>query len=898
MTLNIDLYDPLKDPYPEEFADITVGTAINADTAQLLAGAEAFDKEALEREKLLIYTNYADNSERYVDGTDTESQNLWGWDASASVKLDLGIVGASAKFFVQQSLSSCRRSSQMRAFAWDLHSRDVKLKGTRQQLLACRQRLLACRTTPFAEKMDALVDAAKKLDKNDGASIKALDRALIAFYDTYGTGFVHTVHDMAIGIFEGTMHSDSTTDQNNFLIGGGASVSVPFASAGAAAQYFDKLKTTTNAKHFSARASGRPTDCAPAVWAQALADNFNKIGIDQCTAEKAWDPAFSTPPAVQEPEHEPKDPPTRTTTPAAATVLTTRSFQSAEAAPDDADTSTIASAIHAGIQRIRLDRLDPVYQAQPDPLKAELDELRRQAGLSAEAINSQAATPLTPEELSLHAEPNGTDGKGGNAGGNGDTAPTESARSGVLAGAQAFAESAPDEPPKYAPRGYEYKEWSFLFPELGEIQKLCSTAQVVFGQAMVWFSIRSVFAQYLDFCAQYADMVGPGIGAAAGQFRAALNKVGDVLTNSLSDADSDDKLRVDLKFLQRLEARLKQELLVDSNSPNRFRMYEHYEFWIRNYVWLKQIPFGVVAVAELKEIDTATGAQVRKYYYQQNPYPDFPLLRRRGDKHTVKMVNPGDEFPSPAILIVSNAYRLYPIISTDINGKPYFIWVGSPSRLNGDPADAGLRFCEKLTLTDFFPWHEDHGDFQETTLPALIHQSAANAQVIADAEHNGPLQPYLKDRWDNRQAMWGMNLYPAFDSGDGPEDPRLQRYPLLRLAGQLAKAASRVGTALPDIANGSENGWPLCKPADGEAPKAAYFRKYDAMFFWGPGPEGWDLDLFEPCDIRLVPIDYHAVEWGSDRTRVVRSGGRPMWMQPRTDVLVDDLAALAHKPRY
>ena len=894
MTLNIGLYDPLQDPYPEEFADITVGTAINADTAQLLAGAEAFDKEALEREKLLIYTNYADNSERYVDGTDTESQNLWGWDASASVKLDLGIVGASAKFFVQQSLSSCRRSSQMRAFAWDLHSRDVKLKGTRQQLLACRQQLLACRTTPFAEKMDAVVDAAKKLDKNDGASVKALERALIAFYDTYGTGFVHTVHDMAIGIFEGTMHSDSATDENNFLIGGGASVSVLFASAGAAAQYFNKLKTTTNAKHFSARASGRPTDCAPAAWAQELADNFNKIGIDQCTAEKAWDPAFSTPPVVQEPEHEPKDPPTPTTTPAAATLLTARSFQAAEAAADDVDTGAIASAIHSGIQRIRLDRLDPAYKAQPDPFKAELDELRRQAGLSAEAINSQAATPLTPEELSLQAEPNGTDGKGDNAGGNGDTYPAESARSGVLAGAQAFAESAPDETPKYAPRGYEYKEWSFLFPELGEIQKLCSTAQVVFGQAMVWFSIRSVFAQYLDFCAQYKDMVGPGIVAAAGQFRAALNKVGDVLTNSLSDADTDDKLRVDLKFLQRLEARLKQELLVDSNSPNRFRMYEHYEFWIRNYSWLKQIPFGVVAFAELKETDATTGAQTRTYYYQENPYPHCPLL----DKQTVKTVNPGDEFPSPAELMARNAYRLYPIISTDSKGDPYFVWVGPPSRLEGTWADADRRFCEKLTLTELLKLPGNHGDFKETTLPALIHQSADNAQMIADAEHNGQLQRYLKERWDNRQAMWGMNRYPAFDSGTEPEDPGLQRYPLLQLAGQLAKAASRVGTALPDTAGESENGWPLCKPADGEAPKAAYFRKYDAIFFWGPGPEGWDLDLFEPCDIRLVPINYDAVEWGSDQTRVVRSGGRPMWMQPRTDDLVADLGALAHKPGY
>jgi hypothetical protein len=90
----------------------------------------------------------------------------------------------------------------------------------------------------------------------------------------------------------------------------------------------------------------------------------------------------------------------------------------------------------------------------------------------------------------------------------------------------------------------------------------------------------------------------------------------------------------------------------------------------------------------------------------------------------------------------------------------------------------------------------------------------------------------------------------------------------------------------------------LATPAEGTVTKGAYFRKYDATFFWGPGPEG--SDLFEVCDIRLVPINYTAVKNangvkpGSDIPYGVKAGGGPMWMEPRTDKLVDQLKELAN----
>ena len=324
-------------------------------------------------------------------------------------------------------------------------------------------------------------------------------------------------------------------------------------------------------------------------------------------------------------------------------------------------------------------------------------------------------------------------------------------------------------------------------------------------------------------------------------------------------------------------------------------------------------PFGVVAIVEHEG----------KYVYQENPYPDCPLRRKRGENETTKTV---DTFPLAAELVRCNAYRLYPIISTDINGDPYFIWVGAPSRLTGDNEDADLRYSG---LVSFYPDPTKHPAFQEgeprvlrgiqwhvrpelvfdeTTLPMLIQQSKEGADALAWAENEFPGfvgadgQQELQRRWDNRKAMYGMNLYPGFDKEDGFE-PKDQEQPmansrasagakfLLEKAGRLAKEASRHGKVLPDTTGEYENGWPLLKPKEGMATKAAYSRQHDAMFFWGPGPEGWD-HLFEPRDIRLVPINYDAVSWADDDKRVVHSGGGPMWMQPRTDDLVAKLNKL------
>ncbi|MEE6177865.1 hypothetical protein [Mycobacterium sp. 050134] len=855
-------FDPLNDPYPEEFEFLQIGSAINADTNQLLAGAEAFDTQLLQDAHLLDRAPGKSATDVYGDGSSTESQDAWAWSVSGSLTLNAGIIDASAKFYIQQSLNACRRSSQMKVFGRRVNSTITTMKK------ATHQQLLDCRTKLFAEKMDSVVNTAKVFNEADPASVAALVGALTDFYDTFGTGYVDEIDEAAVGIFEGTLKGNSVVTEDTFGIGGGFSVSLPLVSAGIAADFLKKLKNATAATDFTVRVAGRPLGGKPLVWAQDQADLFAKLGIDGCTDPKVWEEVFEKPSLSGIPDNAPKDLPSGPGMPSVG------SKAGAAAAPE---TGAIRDAINTAIEMIQYDRLDPdIREKYPDrkqALQAEFAMLRGQALLTEEMINDLAARPLRSTSVPQQA------------GAEARSLPNV----GAAPSSRATDEGAPDEPPGYAPRAYVYQPWSYRFPELADIGKLCTSAQVVFGQALVWFSIRAVFAQYLDYCAQYENMLGPAITVSANQFRYALKNVGEFLTDRLKI----DTTKKDLSFVQRLEERLKRELNVDSHDPNRFPMYKHYEFWIKNYGWLKEIPFGAVAVVE----------HDGKYIYQENPYPDCPLRRRHDENETTKTL---DTFPLAGELVRLNAYRLYPIISTDINGDPYFIWVGEPSRLTGDHDDAVLRFSGLLSFYPE-PWkHPSYkpgsavGDFNETTLPMLIQQSKEGADALAWAENEFPRcfpwpadgQQKLQERWDNRKAMYGMNLYPGFDTEDG-----FGTQHLLEKAAQLAKEASRYGKVLPDTTGEYEDGWPLLKSNEGTVTKAAYSQEHGAIFFWGPGPQGWDL--FEPHDIRLVPINYDAVrnangvKPGENSPYSVKSGGGPMWMQPRAGELVTKLNELA-----
>jgi hypothetical protein len=839
--------ESLGNPFPAEFDALTIGTPINVDLNEFKLYTEAFDIDALCQKKLLKSGTGTAKTEVQAGGTTKQSQDTSGWNASASMGLKTGIVDASAMFYVKQSLNACSRSTKTTIVGTNRVENWVQLKkGTRQQYYDSATPLLK-------EKIDAVSTA---------ADLPALVVALTDFYRVFGTGFVDRLELLAIGVFEATLSSDSESTKNEFNIGGGVSFSLPAIGAKAAAEYCKTHMDADASATLHVTSYGHPIGSKPKEWAEAAAKTLQEQGIAGCIKPEVWEQA--APKEVAEPdkpvlEYSPKEIPS---------------------IPLPSLPKIVGSAIKAMQYSMLPPKLRESYPSPDDAFLAESETLTKQAALTEEQINEQAAQPLSAvppasRAFAPRAEEVAAEDTGGNP---------------LFGG--------------YAPSGYHYTPWEEVFPELN-LRKACTTSQIAFGQSLVWFSIRSVFAQYLDFCANYPGVVLDRAGNKifvkndAREFRRALNAVSEFLTESLMD----ESAKPDLTFLQQLEGRLKEEL-----DNNDFGMFEHYRYWIDNYEWLKRIPFGVVAVVE-------RGGQ---YFYQENPYPNCPL---RGESRTKGYTQATSL--AAADLISANAYRLYPIISTDAHGKPYFAWVGAPSHLTGEHPDAVLRFSGLLSFSRVPMEHRSYRvdearngfdprriplseGFAETTIPILVHQSGPAAGEFRAAEnttgwwsdHPRSDADCLQERWDNRKAMFGMHLYP----GVGGDDGFGSAAQLLETAGKLARDASRHATVLPakDEATGQYGKiWRLREPAGAWA---AYSAGHAAMFFWGPadGP-GWDL--FEQCPIRLIPVDYIAVENAvsdnfqgdietvepSDRPLWMQSGGRPMWMEPRTKELLDQL---------
>lgn len=851
------------DPFPPEFAELTIGTAINADQNKLLPLNVAFKMGLLQQEELLASGQGHADSAVWGSGSTVESQEAWGVTASAGAELNLGIIDALAKFHITQVNNACRKSS------------DVKIRGTNtysgafvQLLDGSRTQFLRCATDLFRELITQVYDAAKALESATDPASEAefsddLTVALMAFYEKFGTGCVDRVELRAIGVFEATLHSSSDYAHSNLDIGGEFSLSLPGFSAGAAAKFCQEQVRATAATEFLTRAYGNPPGCPPHDWAEGFHKAFAQNGIAACTQPAVWhvpmSNAPSTPPELVIPPPQP--------------------------IPDIPDLPKIGQAVIAGAVRdIQYKELNPKYKEdglgglldRDAALRNELATLAAQAHTEVQ-INDRALGALAGATISNQPDvalsrdlgvrsPSATDSEPRRAG-----RAAFAERLGV--GAAGFS--------GYAVTGYRYRPWSQMFPEL-KVGKVRTRHQVVFLQSMVWYSIRGVFAQYLEYCANYPNIVGPGLNAqgSADKFRSALEAVGEIIDSRLRDKTADN-----LTVIEDLERELHKQL-----GPH-YSMRKHYEFWVKNYEWLKRIPFGVVAVAE----------RDNKHWIQVNPYPKCPYFDRENPRGCKAI-----DTLEAETLLRENTYRLYPIISTTADGEPHFVWVGAPSLLVGGVEDQVARVSGLLSLT-YRP--EDHPGwlnpevvrkagtrFSETTLPMLIQQSAAAAEDVARAEEVFTWPPgdlghwwengasgaqRLAERWGNRKAMFGLNLYPGFGDEDG-----FGADFLLTKAAELAREASRHNTVLPHEDDIAKDCWRL-RDGEEKGPWAAYFPEQDATFFWGPGPDGWDR--FTKCAILLVPIDYDKVKSVGG---TLKSGGRPMWSEPRTKELLDQLDAI------
>lgn len=364
----------------------------------------------------------------------------------------------------------------------------------------------------------------------------------------------------------------------------------------------------------------------------------------------------------------------------------------------------------------------------------------------------------------------------------------------------------------YGITGFEYTPWSDVLPKLKECEENLTLSQVTMGHAMVWLSIRGLFSQYLTFCAQY-NVAPDGVDVAAIAYRLALDK----MSNHILEALRGKKYNSDLltSFEKTFRDFLKKE---------RFQLFEHYQHLIDNYAWLKHVPFGAVAIVRIGDA----------HYFQ--------IHGESGSKRLDSITDPGPT------LVKKKAYRLYPILSTDKAGKPYFVWVGA--------------------------WHHlTSGKEDVMSAPSLVNWTP----------HYQPGCSWAS--WEKMLQNVGMHYHlKSFED-----------------AFQLARAGSEFVHILPEKQVVDERVWTLQRTVEGKSPDCHIFvvngtRRIDMLALSGTGKD--TIYVFsqspefkvEHADILLVPINYQTVKLGGGK---VNAGGVPMWFEPRTDAILKKLNALA-----
>ena len=371
----------------------------------------------------------------------------------------------------------------------------------------------------------------------------------------------------------------------------------------------------------------------------------------------------------------------------------------------------------------------------------------------------------------------------------------------------------------YGVTGFEYTPWEKVLPELKEIEETLTSSQVNMGYAMVWMSIRGLFGQYLTFCTQYPEIAPEGIGPTARAYGLALDEMFNCIYETLRENDFNPSLQ------QSLETTFREKL-----KEKGFCLFDHYQHLIDNYDWLKRVPFGAGDLIIFNKDD---------YLFETYLGPNV----------SIKNI----DNPAPT-LVEKGAIRLYPIISTDNAGKPYFVWVSALPIQEKDIM--GFSLCNYIAKWSK-PW---------------------------------------KSLFDSRG---GMHV-PPLDSSDD-DLTRVER---------LARTNSNIVHILPLPEEFESKVWHLQKTKEGKQPDcldvtftiktATTVSNYGIKMLSGTGKEMEFADPQTPSfsiktehlDILLVPIDYQAVSLAGDK---VPSGGVPMWFEPRTDEIVEKLNELAKR---
>jgi len=844
--------DTFENPYPPEFGYYRIGTPINADLNRAAPACPAFHMGALAAENCLLSDVNPISVKRIQGGgSDTRSQDAWGFSADASLKLGF-FVNASLSCHVSRSRNQSSSSSMQTITAFAKQESGIELRHN-----VPGDVLLQCATLDFRDKLLAIRNAATDCAKDpetSAAGKAALVRAYKDFYSVYGTGFVSKLVLGAIGVFRGSAVYESATEETRSNYGGGVSVSGFYGGFSAAAEYSNKHFGANAKGSFQGEAFGMPAGSAVAGWAEGFLNQFAEQQLAKLGDLKAWQECFEAPVAKAEP------PVIKEREPSTAKVP---SFSTGDI---DAQIADLQLNEFADAWRKEHGGAEPKgeqYAEWVTRLKRTASEVTAadvalaSAGPVADAAAAPAATPAAPASAKrvpadAKAEPAG----GGEPAIVRAASPSSGLRMVMLA--PKLAEDAGELPglrpidagvhPAYLQAGsfgpaagagpddvdfggygivgYEYTPWVSVFPELKPIVQGVTTSQVSMGLAMAWLSIRETFAQYLNFCARFFPDVAPeGIGAAANAFRLAIDDIGAFIVESFSGPDSN------MVSLPELEQRFRQAL-----RRRRFALMRHYEHLIEHYAWLARVPFGAVPVADAFD----------RYYYQ--PYrttidSDKPQYRHG----SIAKI----EFPA-ATLFERGALRLYPVLHEKFTGEIGFFWINVEIvRLGGKEYRVGASILNepRQGLSGQFDWGMCR-ILGTTGTPGFLASQAST--------------PNLMPSFRPGEPVWRLNASQA---------PRCRIW-----ARVVAHGALGIGGFMPgEFELGLDYRLAVGSVGSSEfKPESFNYR----------GSQG--QNAFELC---LVPVDY-ADAAIADEPPGGFAGGGPMWVQPRTDAIIEAINAL------
>lgn len=636
--------DNFINPFPDRYGYLRIGTPVNIDINKIFDNMPALDMITLySNGHILINANSTQYKNMQGGGFDLKSQDAF----STSIDVNVGLKKMTELGFKSQVAyiqNVCKGYSTSYIAAYANQKTDIQMVGN-----ITPGQLLACATDDFKNKYTAIVEGANALYKDpDNSTLKEnLKAAIKEFYITYGTGYISELHLSSFAIFKGSAKYTSEVIDKKLNISGSVSISGLSLSANSAAEYSKNHFDSNFEGVFQTQSFSMPKDSPCDTWINIFQTAFSNSQLSKLSDPKEWEKAFNPSLAkaseIKFNKNTPKEP----------IKISEPPKKIAEDAISELKIEEFKEAYKKN---------HGVYPSDPEKqYKEYIEELKKAASVNDNDINkakdSISKSCRFVSEIYCNAHKNNV------VLGNNSKQDYDFGTYGII--------------------GYEYSDWGTILPALKTLNKSLTLSQVVMGQLMIWISIRSLFSQYLSFCKNFTDIVEDSLNVYS------YNKALNIMINWIWDYISSDN---DLSKYSLMDI---EEKFIETLKDNGFQLIEHYEYLKDNYEWLKKIPFGAIPVScmdELPSLFINPPSQANKDNSNSNKYwffDKYHCYSYSDETHQHQGYYPTNYIesassPSVELLLRSNAYRLYPILSSDSNNKPLFIWVTYVAENNRD----------------------------------------------------------------------------------------------------------------------------------------------------------------------------------------------------------------------